>query len=54
MGVTGCEWVESRKGKIKYALNLDGLPHTHNALDDAKELAEVFEAILKYKSRTQT
>lgn len=54
MGVTCCEWVESRKGKIKYALNLEGLPHTHNALDDAKELAEVFEAILKYKSRTQT
>lgn len=47
MGRTGCEWVESRKGKIKYALNLSDLPHTHHAGEDARELADVFEAVLK-------
>ena len=46
MGYKGCEWVETRKGKIKYALELQGLPHTHHAGEDAKELAAVFEAIL--------
>lgn len=46
MGLTGCEWVESRKGKIKYALNLEGLPHTHHAGEDARELADVFAAVL--------
>ena len=47
MGLTGCEWVESRKGKIKYSLNLEGLPHTHHAGEDAAELAQVFAAVLK-------
>ena len=42
MGATGCEWVESHKGKIKYALDLRGLEHTHHAGDDARELATVF------------
>ncbi|BBB68135.1 hypothetical protein UNDYM_3882 [Undibacterium sp. YM2] len=50
MGLTGCEWVESRKGKIKYALNLEGLPHTHHAGEDAAELAQVFAAVLKSRS----
>ncbi len=48
--LTGCEWVESRKGKIKYALNLEGLPHTHHAGEDAAELAQVFAAVLKSRS----
>lgn len=46
MGLTGCEWVESRKGKIKFALNLEGLEHTHHAEEDAAELAAVFAAVL--------
>ena len=46
MGLTGCEWVESRKGRIKHTLDLKDLPHTHNAAADAAELAKVFEAIL--------
>ncbi|PXX41496.1 exonuclease [Undibacterium pigrum] len=50
MGLTGCEWVESRKGKIKYALNLEGLPHTHHAGEDAMELAQVFAAVLKSRA----
>ncbi|MFZ6733644.1 hypothetical protein ACO0LG_17085 [Undibacterium sp. Ji42W] len=47
MGLTGCEWVESRKGKIKFALKREGLPHTHHAGDDAAELAQAFNAVLK-------
>jgi len=45
MGLTGCEWKESRKGEIKRALGLTGLPHTHHAGEDAAELAGVFEAV---------
>jgi hypothetical protein len=47
MGMHGCEWVESRKGKIKHSLSLENIEHTHNAGEDARELAIVFEAILK-------
>jgi hypothetical protein len=47
MGYKNCEWVETRKGKIKYELKLEGIKHTHHAGDDAKELAQVFNAILK-------
>ena len=46
MGRTGCEWVATRKGRIKHELGLTGLPHTHHAGEDAAELAKVFEAIL--------
>ncbi len=52
MGYKGCEWVETRKGKIKYALELQGLPHTHHAGEDAAELAAVFEAILDNQRKT--
>ncbi|BBH70842.1 hypothetical protein ACTI_75270 [Actinoplanes sp. OR16] len=45
MGATGCEWVESRKGKIKHALGVTDVPHTHHAGEDAAELAQVFEAV---------
>jgi len=47
MGMKGCEWVETRKGTIKHALGVEGLPHTHHAGEDAAELAGVFEAMLK-------
>lgn len=49
MGMTGCEWVESRKGKIKYALDLKNLKHTHHAGEDASELARVFETMLAHQ-----
>ena len=45
MGLTGCEWVETRKGIIKSKLGLKGIEHTHNAGEDARELATVFEAV---------
>ena len=46
MGVTGSEWVETRKGKIKDELGLTEVPHTHHAGEDAAELAQVFQAVL--------
>lgn len=46
MGLTGCNWNDSRKGIIKQKLKLTDIPHTHNARDDAVELARVFEAVL--------
>ena len=49
MGLTGCEWVESRKGKIKHALDINDLPHTHHAGEDAAELAEVFSRVLEHQ-----
>ncbi len=53
MGLTGCEWVQSHKGKIKHALDVTGLAHTHRAGEDAAELAEVFAAVLRRQHREQ-
>lgn len=50
MGLTGCEWSETRKGIIKHELGHQGLPHTHHAGEDARELAAVFEAVLRHSS----
>lgn len=47
MGMKGCEWVETRKGKIKYSLGLHNVEHLHHAGEDARELAIVFNEILK-------
>jgi hypothetical protein len=47
MGRYGTEWVGTRKGTIKRALGLTGLPHTHHAGEDAAELAIVFDAALR-------
>jgi len=52
MGLKGCEWVESQKGKIKRELGMTGVPHTHHAGEDAAELAAVFNAILELRERT--
>lgn len=49
MGLTGCEWVDSRKGKIKHALEINDLPHTHHAGEDAAELAVVFSRMLEHQ-----
>ncbi|WP_033339740.1 hypothetical protein [Catenuloplanes japonicus] len=48
MGRTGHEWVETRKGRIKHELGLHDVPHTHHAGDDARELAQVFQAALDH------
>lgn len=44
-GKKSCRWAETSKRDIKRALALK-IPHTHNALDDAKEQATIFERIL--------
>jgi hypothetical protein len=46
MGRTGCDWADTRKHFIKRELGLAGIPHTHNAGDDATELAQIFAAVL--------
>lgn len=46
MGMKGCEWSASHKNTMKRELGVRGLPHTHNAGDDAAELAGVFAAVL--------
>ncbi|KAB2343054.1 exonuclease [Actinomadura rudentiformis] len=53
MGMTGCEWVSSRKSIIKQQLKLNDLPHTHHAGEDASELAQVFEAVLDSRRRQE-
>ncbi len=45
------EWVETRKGKIKWELDVTGVPHTHHAGEDARELATVFEHVLAASGR---
>ncbi|MBQ1013194.1 exonuclease [Micromonospora sp. M51] len=47
MGLTGSEWVRTRKGTIKHELGLHDVPHTHHAGEDAAELAQVFDAVLR-------
>jgi DNA polymerase III epsilon subunit-like protein len=44
LGMTGSSWSETSKTDVKRALGVK-LEHTHNALDDAKEQAIIFEKI---------
>jgi DNA polymerase III epsilon subunit-like protein len=50
MGRNGGEWIHTHKGVIKHALGLTGLPHTHHAGEDAAELAQVFDAVLRSRN----
>lgn len=50
MGRTGSEWVRTRKDHIKHALGLTDLPHTHHAGEDAAELAQVFDGVLRTRA----
>lgn len=45
MGMSGCSWEDTRSSHIPAKFK-GGSPHTHNALDDAKEQAEMFERML--------
>lgn len=53
MGLTGVEWAQTRKGKIKHELGLHDIPHTHHAGDDAAELAQVFDAVLRHAAKAR-
>ena len=48
MGVLGCTWTGTSKRNIPSEFH-SGLPHTHNALDDAKKQAELFLRLLEYR-----
>ena len=51
MGMSGCTWDDTRSSRI--ASDLKGpAPHTHNALDDAIEQAEMFRRMRKKTTRT--
>ena len=42
MGLSGCTWEDTRSSRIPAEFKTAGLRHTHNALDDAIEQAEMF------------
>lgn len=45
MGISGCSWKDSRSSRIPDKFKGKSI-HTHNALDDALEQAEMFEKML--------
>ena len=47
LGRTKCSWQKTSKTDVKRALDVH-LDHTHNALDDAKEQAAIFEKMLGF------
>lgn len=47
-GKRDCSWAETSKTHVKRGLGLK-IEHTHNALDDAKEQATIFEMISNLK-----
>jgi DNA polymerase III epsilon subunit-like protein len=46
MGMTGCTWEDTRSSHMRSELKGPS-PHTHNALDDAVEQAEMFRRMMK-------
>ena len=50
MGMKKCEWGKTTKKKFdkKY---LSNKPHTHNAMEDAIEQAEIFNKLLNRKDQ---
>jgi ribonuclease T len=46
MGMSGCSWEDTRSSHIPAKFK-GSSQHTHNALDDAKEQAEMFELMLR-------
>jgi DNA polymerase III epsilon subunit-like protein len=53
MGMMKCEWEETIKKKIKDVFK-SKRKHTHNALEDAIEQAELFYNLLKYNESPDT
>ena len=49
MGMSGCSWEDTRSSHIPAKFK-GRSPHTHNALDDAKEQAEMFQLMLRASS----
>lgn len=51
MGMTGCTWDDTRSSRIRSEFKGTS-PHTHNALDDAIEQAEMFRRMKANAART--
>lgn len=49
MGLTGCRWDETKMSRI-HPRYRSTRPHTHNALDDAIEQAEMFAKMLEHRA----
>jgi DNA polymerase III epsilon subunit-like protein len=52
MGLSGCRWSETTSSQLPPEFRPD-TPQTHNALDDAKAQASIFEKLLSAANRTQ-
>jgi len=52
MGLSGCTWDETRSSRIPPEFKGSSLPHTHNALDDAIEQAELFRRMRRKRVRS--
>jgi ribonuclease T len=50
MGMTGCTWEDTRSSRMAKELKGNS-PHTHNALDDAIEQAEMFRRMMSKTTR---
>ena len=48
MGLKKCAWADTVKRKVRADFP-SKTKHTHNALDDAIEQAEIFEKMLSFK-----
>jgi DNA polymerase III epsilon subunit-like protein len=52
MGMTGCAWEDTRSSRVSCDLTGPS-PHTHNALDDAIEQAEMFRHMRERAAKAQ-
>lgn len=50
MGMTGCAWEDTRSSRVRSEFKGPS-PHTHNALDDAIEQAEMFRRMIAKASK---
>jgi DNA polymerase III epsilon subunit-like protein len=53
MGSRDLTWGATGRSAITEQLRIVPPPHTHNALDDARELAAIFEAVLRDRGEVQ-
>lgn len=52
MGLKGCRWEDTKSSRIPASFK-GAAEQTHNALDDAKSQAQMFEKMLRYAQRRQ-
>lgn len=54
MGARSSRWGKTGRATIAKELGIVAPPHTHNALDDARELAAIFAAVLRARGGTNS